>query len=83
MTSEPERSAYVGFIAPPIGDVLRAIDCPLLLAKHDGCLMFTDAGFEDASAAFPSARTVTVSQPPSADEEFARALREFCLGVEQ
>jgi hypothetical protein len=64
----------------PIGDLLRELDLPLLLAKHDGCLMFTDAGFEDVSAAFPSARTVSVGRPPSADEEFARALREFCSG---
>ena len=48
--------------------MLSAIECLLLLAKHDGCLMFTDAGFEDASAKFPSARTVTVGRPPSADE---------------
>jgi pimeloyl-ACP methyl ester carboxylesterase len=64
----------------PIGEMLREIDRPLLLAKHDGCLMFTDTGFEDATAAFPSARTVSVSRPPSADEEFTHALREFCLG---
>jgi pimeloyl-ACP methyl ester carboxylesterase len=64
----------------PIGEMLREIDRPLLLAKHDGCLMFTDAGFEDASAAFPSAPTVSVGRPPSADERFAEALREFCLG---
>jgi pimeloyl-ACP methyl ester carboxylesterase len=63
----------------PIGEMLREIDCPLLLAKHDGCLMFTDEGFEDIYAAFPSAQTVSMSRPPSADEEFARALREFCL----
>lgn len=64
----------------PIGDLLRELDLPLLLAKHDGCLMFTDAGFEDVSAAFPSARTVSVGRPPSADEDFALALREFCSG---
>jgi hypothetical protein len=62
----------------PIGDMLRALDAPLLLAKHEGCLMFTDAGFEDVGAAFPSARTVEVRRPPSADDEFAGALREFC-----
>jgi pimeloyl-ACP methyl ester carboxylesterase len=64
----------------PIGELLGEVDRPLLLAKHDGCLMFTDAGFEDICAAFPSAHTVQVERPPSADEGFARALREFCDG---
>jgi hypothetical protein len=52
---------------------------PLLLAKHKGCLVFTDEGFEDIRTAFPDARTVAVERPPSADEEFGHALREFCL----
>jgi pimeloyl-ACP methyl ester carboxylesterase len=64
----------------PIGELLGEVDRPLLLAKHNGCLMFTDAGFEDICAAFPSAHTVQVERPPSADEDFARALREFCDG---
>jgi hypothetical protein len=65
----------------PMGEFLGEVDRPLLLAKHDGCLMFTDAGFEDICAAFPSAHTVEVGRPPSADEDFARALREFCERV--
>jgi hypothetical protein len=64
----------------PMGELLREIDRPLLLAKHEGCLMFTDAGFEDACASFPAAGTVTVDKAPSADERFAGALREFCDG---
>jgi len=65
----------------PIGDLLAKIDRPLLLAKHEGCLMFTDEGFEDARAAFPDARTVSVGRAPSADEDFAPALQEFCAAV--
>jgi hypothetical protein len=65
----------------PIGELLGEIDRPLLLAKHEGCLMFTDAGFEDVRAEFPSARTVAVERAPSADEGFARALREFSATV--
>ena len=64
----------------PIGGLLAEIDRPLLLAQHRGCLMFTEPGFEDARAAFPSARTVVVDGAPSADEGFAGALREFCGG---
>jgi hypothetical protein len=62
----------------PIGSLLTEIDLPLLLAKHEGCLMFTDAGFEDVRAEFPEAQTVAVEKAPSADERFAQALREFC-----
>ena len=65
----------------PIGELLGEIDRPLLLAKHEGCLMFTDVGFEDARAEFPSARTVAVERAPSADEGFATALQEFSATV--
>jgi pimeloyl-ACP methyl ester carboxylesterase len=61
-----------------IGDLLGKLDCPLLLAKHEGCLGSTDEGFEDAVAAFPRAQTVSVSDAPLSSEEFAAALREFC-----
>jgi hypothetical protein len=64
----------------PIRELLDEIDRPLLLAKHDGCLMFTDEGFEDLRAAFPEARAVTTARAPCADEAFADALREFCGG---
>jgi pimeloyl-ACP methyl ester carboxylesterase len=69
----------IGEHREPIGELLREIDRPLLLAKHKGCLVFTDEGFEDIRTAFPDARTVAVERPPSADEEFGHALREFCL----
>ena len=65
----------------PIGELLAGLDCPLLFAKHDGCLMSTDEGFEDAAAAFPDARTITVPEAPSVSEEFATALRSFCMEV--
>ena len=32
----------------PIGELLGALDKPLLLAKHDGCLAFTAEGYESA-----------------------------------
>jgi hypothetical protein len=66
----------------PIGTLLEGLDCPLLLAKHEGCLLSTEEGFEDAVAAFPDARTVSVRDAPSSSEEFADAARSFCLEVE-
>jgi len=70
--------AMIGEEREPIGELLRDTDRPLLLAQHEGCLVFTDEGFEDIRAAFPQASAVSVARPPSADEEFAQALREFC-----
>ena len=67
--------------AEPIGDLLRGLGKPLLLSKHEGCLVFTAEGYEDAIAAFPDATRVTMQKPSSASEEFAEALREFCERV--
>lgn len=64
-----------------IGRVLRDLDVPLLFAKHDGCLLFTDEGFEAAVASFPTARTMVLSEKPSASPDFADALRQFCAEV--
>jgi hypothetical protein len=61
------------------GDELRSLKQPMLLAKHDGCLMSNDEGFEDAVAALPDAEIVVVPDAPSTSEEFAEALRKFCL----
>lgn len=62
----------------PIGDDLAALDVPLLLAKHEGCLGRTDEGFEDIVAAFPAARTVICPEACSSSSAFADALRGFC-----
>jgi pimeloyl-ACP methyl ester carboxylesterase len=62
-----------------IGEHLAELDCPLLFAKHNGCLGSTDEGFEDAVAAFPNAETVSVTDAPLTSEVFAEALRRFCL----
>jgi pimeloyl-ACP methyl ester carboxylesterase len=61
-----------------IGDALALLDCPLLFAKHEGCLGSTDEGFDDAAAAFPEAQTIAVTDAPLTSPEFAEALREFC-----
>ena len=61
-----------------IDELLGRLDCPLLFAKHEGCLMSTEEGFEDAAAAFPGARTISVPEAPLASEAFSEALREFC-----
>jgi pimeloyl-ACP methyl ester carboxylesterase len=61
--------------------LLAELRCPLLLAKHEGCLMATDEGFEDATAAFPEAPTVSVQAAPQSSDEFAEAIRGFCEDV--
>jgi pimeloyl-ACP methyl ester carboxylesterase len=65
----------------PIGDLLAKLDVPILLAKHEGCLVFTDEGYEDAIRAFPDARRTSIQKASSASDEFAAALRDFCEGV--
>jgi hypothetical protein len=62
----------------PFGDLLKRLECPMLLAKHEGCLMSTDEGFEDAVAALSGARTIAVPDAPSTSADFARAIRTFC-----
>jgi hypothetical protein len=49
-----------------------------LFSKHEGCLVFTVEGYEDAIAAFPDAEQVTMQNPSGASQEFADALRDFC-----
>jgi pimeloyl-ACP methyl ester carboxylesterase len=62
----------------PFAGQLLALDCPLLLAKHEGCLMNTDEGFEDAVAALPHAETAAFDEPPASSPAFAQLLRRFC-----
>jgi hypothetical protein len=68
----------IGEEPEPIGDELRELDVPLLLAKHDGCLGSTDEGFEDIVAAFPEAETVICPEMCASSPAFAEALRQFC-----
>jgi pimeloyl-ACP methyl ester carboxylesterase len=65
----------------PIGELLGELSKPLLLAEHHGCLPFTAEGYEDAVAAFPTAHTASIQKPPTASDEFAGALRDFCEDV--
>jgi pimeloyl-ACP methyl ester carboxylesterase len=61
-----------------VGAALRSVEVPLLLVKHEGCLMYTTEGYEDAVAAFPGAARASTSAKPSVDPAFAEILREFC-----
>jgi pimeloyl-ACP methyl ester carboxylesterase len=61
----------------PIGELLGQLDTPILLAKHEGCLVFTAEGYEDAIRALPEAHRTSVDRAPSASDEFAAALRDF------
>jgi pimeloyl-ACP methyl ester carboxylesterase len=65
----------------PISDLLGQLDTPMLLAKHDGCLVFTPEGYEELVSALPGASTVSVQKACSASDEFAAALRDFCERV--
>jgi hypothetical protein len=65
-----------------VESTLRDLDVPMLFAKHDGCLAWTDEGFEDAVAAFPQAMTFSNKQKPSASPEFVEALHELCAGLD-
>jgi pimeloyl-ACP methyl ester carboxylesterase len=58
--------------------LLRPLNLPLLFAKHEDCLLFTDEGYEDAVKAFPEARTCAMKKVCSVNPVFADALREFC-----
>jgi hypothetical protein len=68
--SDPAMRETLGYFA--------ALGVPMLLAHHDGCLMFTPEGYADAIAALPQALTVSTSEKPSASPAFADALRSFC-----
>jgi hypothetical protein len=56
-------------------------DGEVVLGLHDGCLMWTREGFEDAASAVPEARTVECDGVPLADPRFADAIRELCARV--
>jgi hypothetical protein len=58
-------------------ELLDGAECPMLFVKHEGCLMYTDEGFEDVAAAFPEAETAAVPDKPSVSPEFGARLREF------
>ena len=62
----------------PIGDGLREINAPLLLAKHEGCLGSTDEGFEDIVKAFPEAETAVCPEMCASSPTYAEALQRFC-----
>src|SRR5581483_7300437 len=67
----------VGEDPEPIGGDVAALDLPLLLAKHEGCIGHTDEGFEDMVAAFPEAQTVICPETCASSPTFAKALRGF------
>jgi len=56
---------------------LRQLDVPLLLVKHEGCLVFTSEGYERAIAAFPEAATASIPVGAGISPDFAEALRDF------
>jgi hypothetical protein len=75
--AEPFYQARIGE-GEAMAEQLAALDVPMLLAQHKGCLMFTEEGFEDAVRAFPNARVFRCNEKPSTSAEFVPVLREFC-----
>ena len=67
----------------PLEERLTALAAPMLFVKHDGCILHTPEGYEDAVAAFPDARTAAVPEKPSTSPAFADALRAFCAELER
>jgi hypothetical protein len=61
-----------------LGDRLARLDVPMMLAQHKDCVLFTNEGFEAASAAFPQARVTGYYDKPSTSPEFSADLRDFC-----
>jgi hypothetical protein len=78
MNLAAEMIDVIGREPESIGEQLRALEAPLLLGKHEGCLVRTDEGFEDVVTAFPQARTAICPETCSSSPIFAEALREFC-----
>lgn len=62
---------------------LRELGVPMLFVEHRGCLMWSAAGFEAATAAFPEARVAGLETKPSVAPEFAELLREFCASLDE
>jgi pimeloyl-ACP methyl ester carboxylesterase len=60
---------------------LRELGVPLLLARHEGCILFTRHGYEDAVAAFPDSATVATHASPCLSADFAEALRSFAESI--
>ena len=61
-------------------DQLLGLDCPMLLVKHEGCLMNTEEGVRGCRRGpARGGRTAAVPEAPPVSREFAEALRRFCL----
>ncbi len=57
---------------------MRELSMPLLLVRHEGCLMFTKDGYDEIVAALPDAARATTMAKPSVDPAFPGILRDFC-----
>jgi pimeloyl-ACP methyl ester carboxylesterase len=75
-----ELQTGIGEAGASLEPFLRELDLPLLLARHEGCVVFTQHGFDDFVDAFPDARTVATHASPCLSADFAEALREFADG---
>jgi hypothetical protein len=61
-----------------VDGALRELSIPLLLVRHEGCLMFTKDGYDEIVAALPDAARATTTAKPTVDPAFSAILRDFC-----
>ena len=66
---------------PDLVERLSGSDLPLVLGKHNGCVMWTPESFEEACQAAPRATTVVCDEIPTKDPAFVEAVREVALRV--
>ena len=77
LTLMDELETGIGEAGGSLEPFLRELELPLLLARHEGCVVFTPHGFEDCVEAFPDAPTVATHASPCFSADFADALRRF------
>jgi pimeloyl-ACP methyl ester carboxylesterase len=64
--------------AEPVGRLLAALRKPLLLAKHDGCLVSRPRDTTARLLLFPTRVSPASRRRRRASDEFADALRDYC-----
>jgi hypothetical protein len=78
---ETVREGIGQLVGQELASRLGGWDGQALLGLHEGCLMWTREGFEDAVAAVPGAATVECGEVPLNDQRFRDAARALCERV--
>lgn len=81
---QPVASDILGDLAerqPELVARLRGADLPVVLGKHEGCVMWTPESFEDACRALPEATKIVSDGIPTQDPRFLEAVRALSSGA--